>query len=221
MLIQHVFIINRAGSLIYDWDGKVDCTGVEKTFSYPLDIVLDIVDQKVTVVFGERDGIGLRYTVSAVNGAPVQACKVIFDGAEKMVLDVIQDEMNYPLSIRFQPPTITTNEKIILSSTFHSLYTIAAQLSPALKSSGIQVLFTNHFKLYCYQSTTGVKFVVVGSLSLNHGVDGLLRRIYELYADFALKNPFYSIDMPIRCQRFDDAIRNLIERQDKFSMLTI
>lgn len=61
MLIQHVFIINRAGSLIYDWDGKVDCSGVEKTFSYPLDIVLDIVDQKVTVVFGERDGIGLRF----------------------------------------------------------------------------------------------------------------------------------------------------------------
>ncbi|VDK81076.1 unnamed protein product [Litomosoides sigmodontis] len=201
MLIQHVFIINRAGSLIYDWDGKVDYAGVEKTFSYPLDIVLDIVDQKVTVVFGERDGIGLRYTVSAVNGATVQACKVMFGGAEKMVLDVIQDEMNYPLSIRFQPPVITTNEKIILSSTFHSLYTIAAQLSPALKSSGIQILSTNHFKLYCYQSTTGVKFVIVGSLSLGNSVDGLLRRIYELYADFALKNPFYSIDMPIRCQR--------------------
>lgn len=61
MLVQHVFIINRAGSLIYDWDGKSDCTGIEKTFSYPLDIVLDIVDQKVTVVFGERDGIGLRF----------------------------------------------------------------------------------------------------------------------------------------------------------------
>ncbi|VDN40419.1 unnamed protein product [Gongylonema pulchrum] len=60
MLVQHVFIINRAGSLIYDWDSKDDCATVEKTFSYPLDIVLDIVDQKVTVVFGERDGIGLR-----------------------------------------------------------------------------------------------------------------------------------------------------------------
>lgn len=60
-MIQHVFIINRAGSLIYDWDAKADCTGVEKTFSYPFDIILDIIDQKVTVVFGERDGIGLRF----------------------------------------------------------------------------------------------------------------------------------------------------------------
>lgn len=28
--------------------------------------------------------------------------------------------------------------------------------------------------------------------------EGLLRKIYELYGDFALKNPFYSLDMPIR-----------------------
>lgn len=84
--------------------------------------------------------------MSAINGIPVQSCKVNIDDVEKMVLDVIQDETCYPLSIRFQPPTVTTNEKIILSSTFHSLYTIAAQLSPALKSSGIEVLTTNHFK---------------------------------------------------------------------------
>lgn len=66
-----------------------------------------------------------------------------------------------------------------------------------------------------------MKFVVIGSTSLKNGVDSLLRRIYELYADYALKNPFYSIDMPIRCQRFDDAIKSLIERQDRFNMLTI
>lgn len=29
-------------------------------------------------------------------------------------------------------------------------------------------------------------------------IDALLRKIYEIYADFALKNPFYSLEMPIR-----------------------
>ena len=29
-------------------------------------------------------------------------------------------------------------------------------------------------------------------------MDQLLDKIYELYADFALKNPFYSLEMPIR-----------------------
>lgn len=30
------------------------------------------------------------------------------------------------------------------------------------------------------------------------GIDALLRKIYEIYSDFALKNPFYSLEMPIR-----------------------
>lgn len=30
------------------------------------------------------------------------------------------------------------------------------------------------------------------------GMENLLKKIYELYADFALKNPFYSLEMPIR-----------------------
>ena len=30
------------------------------------------------------------------------------------------------------------------------------------------------------------------------GQEVLLKRLYEIYADYALKNPFYSIDMPIR-----------------------
>ena len=33
-------------------------------------------------------------------------------------------------------------------------------------------------------------------------MDQLLDKIYELYADFALKNPFYSLEMPIRYGTF-------------------
>ena len=29
-------------------------------------------------------------------------------------------------------------------------------------------------------------------------VSELLRKIYELYTDYVLKNPFYSLDMPIK-----------------------
>ena len=32
---------------------------------------------------------------------------------------------------------------------------------------------------------------------------GLLRRILELYTDFVLKNPFYEMEMPVRCELFD------------------
>jgi len=29
------------------------------------------------------------------------------------------------------------------------------------------------------------------------------RRIYDLYTDFVLKNPFYEVEMPVRCELFD------------------
>ena len=45
----------------------------------------------------------------------------------------------------------------------------------------------------------------------------LLHRIYELYTDFVLKNPFYLIDMPIRCDLFDQNLRRVIEQVERAS----
>lgn len=47
------------------------------------------------------------------------------------------------------------------------------------------------------------------------GMDILLKKIYELYADYALKNPFYSLDMPIRCELFDTHLQTLLETVEK------
>ncbi|VDM57370.1 unnamed protein product [Angiostrongylus costaricensis] len=71
-------------------------------------------------------------------------------------------------------------------------------LSPAARSSGIEVVETTQFRLSCLQSRTRVKFVVVTSPPSAIPVESLLNKIYELYADYALKNPFYAIDMPIK-----------------------
>ncbi|KAF1608634.1 UNVERIFIED_CONTAM: Trafficking protein particle complex subunit 4, partial [Eudyptes robustus] len=57
--------------------------------------------------------------------------------------------------------------------------------------------------------------IVVASPIIDRPVNKLLRRIYELYADFALKNPFYSIDMPIRADKFNEAIRNVVQQHEK------
>lgn len=46
-------------------------------------------------------------------------------------------------------------------------------------------------------------------------VELLLRRIYELYADYALKNPFYSLEMPIRCELFDKNLQIVLEQIEK------
>lgn len=47
------------------------------------------------------------------------------------------------------------------------------------------------------------------------GLEQLLKKIYELYTDFALKNPFYSLEMPIRCELFDTNLQALLEQADK------
>ena len=47
------------------------------------------------------------------------------------------------------------------------------------------------------------------------GVDQLLDKIYELYADFALKNPFYSLEMPIRADLFEESLQTAVDQIER------
>lgn len=53
------------------------------------------------------------------------------------------------------------------------------------------------------------------------GLEQLLKKIYELYSDFALKNPFYSLEMPIRCELFDTNLQAVLEQADKSGINSI
>lgn len=57
MVIYSVYVVNKAGGLIYQYDNYVPRAEAEKTFSFPLDLVLKHHDEKVVVSFGQRDGI--------------------------------------------------------------------------------------------------------------------------------------------------------------------
>lgn len=62
MGIFSVFIINKAGGLIFQYDHYSQRPEVEKTFSFPIELVLKQQDEKLVVAFGERDGIkGVYY----------------------------------------------------------------------------------------------------------------------------------------------------------------
>ena len=56
-----------------------------------------------------------------------------------------------------------------------------------------------------------MKFIVVCDPK-QMGIDQLLEKIYELYSDFALKNPFYSLEMPIRADLFDQNVKIAIDQ---------
>nr|KAF6275137.1 trafficking protein particle complex 4 [Pipistrellus kuhlii] len=168
MAIFSVYVVNKAGGLIYQLDSYAPRAEAEKTFSYPLDLLLKLHDERVLVAFGQRDGIRVGHAVLAINGKDVNG----------------------------------------------KLFAIGSQLSPEQGSSGIEMLETDTFKLHCFQTLTGIKFVVLAD-PRQAGIDSLLRKIYEIYSDFALKNPFYSLEMPIRCELFDQNLKLALEVAEK------
>ena len=82
-------------------------------------------------------------------------------------------------------PNISTNDWLRLGSTFHSLHAIVAQVAP-IKSSGIDRLDADSFTLRCFQSLSGVKFVVTAAPG-TPDLEAFLKAVYELYADYVLK----------------------------------
>lgn len=140
-------------------------------------------------------------------------------------------------------PNLSTNDCLRLGSTFHSLHAIATQIAPVI-SMGIETLETDTFKLQCFQSLTGAKFVVTATPGTSE-LDVLLHSVYEIYADYVLKvkrsacftflfpsmmflnyrvaniqnntntfhqDPFYEMDMPIRCDLFNRHLDKLVQR---------
>eukprot|EP00667_Euglena_gracilis_P026075 EG_transcript_31085 len=111
-------------------------------------------------------------------------------------------------------PKFSTNARLKLSSAFHAQHAIAQQLSPVPGSGGIDYIEADFFKAFAFETPTAIKFVVLTD-PLTHNNDGkvdrLFRDIYELYADYVLKNPFYEIEQPIRVEQWETRLRALVE----------
>jgi len=136
----------------------------------------------------------------------------------------------------FSPvPKLSTNDYLRLASTFHSLHAITARgvhVLPALDRKtaaaaaaaasapdalprppeGMQSLEARDFRLQCFQTLTGIKFLLVASPNFSAAtLDKLLQGVYHTYADHVLKNPFYELEMPIRIETFDAHLLRLIQ----------
>ena len=94
-------------------------------------------------------------------------------------------------------PKKTTNDHLRLASTFYTLRDISTQIAPVFSKIGIETLNADTFKLHCFKSATGTTFFIVAAPGVS-GLPGILKKVYTIYADFALKNPFYKMEQPIR-----------------------
>ncbi|KAJ2781424.1 hypothetical protein H4R18_002901 [Coemansia javaensis] len=114
-----------------------------------------------------------------------------------------------------QVAQLSSNEALIFAGTFHGIHALAARVSPALKPGatrdlGIQSIDTKSFRVHCYQTPTGIKFIAVTDL-LRTSLADVLARTYRLYCDYVLKNPFYSLEMPIRSDMFDATLAQAVK----------
>lgn len=111
-----------------------------------------------------------------------------------------------------QPSNLNTDKNIVLASLFYACYANSEQIGLGLANSeqptivprslGIKTLEAENFRLDCFETLTKVKFVVISDLSLGgpsttSNKQELLRRLYDIYADYVMKNPFYTLNMPI------------------------
>ncbi|MCH0628716.1 hypothetical protein JNB11_01850 [Kocuria palustris] len=92
---------------------------------------------------------------------------------------------------------------------------------------GLKLIETELFNLYVFQLLTGIKFIVVttsnpavhmdevsskGELSKQFQlVSEVYRKIYAAYSDYVMKDPFYSLDMPIKSPMFDRRVKAIVQ----------
>jgi hypothetical protein len=98
----------------------------------------------------------------------------------------------------------------VLAGTFHGVHAITRSLTPSAVAArtprnmltGLEALESALFRLTCFQTVSGLKFLLFTEPN-QANVDAVVRRVYELYADYVTKNPFYQLEMPVRCEAFD------------------
>ncbi|KAK1757706.1 Sybindin-like protein [Echria macrotheca] len=119
---------------------------------------------------------------------------------------------------------LSTNDYLVLAGTFHGVHAITTRLNPvkierpstAASSgpggapiltrpdppSGLEVLESENFRLQCFTTLTGTKFLLFTDTT-QANISVIMGRVYEMYSDYVMKNPFYQLEMPIRCDMFD------------------
>lgn len=128
--------------------------------------------------------------------------------ADVIAIYIISSNGSLIFDYHSQPSNLNADKNIVLASLFYACYANSEQIGLGLAnndsstqgsySAGIKTLEADNFRLDCFETLTKVKFVVISDLS-SRQVDkqDLLRKIYDLYADFVIKNPFYTLNMPV------------------------
>ncbi|ETI25754.1 hypothetical protein G647_02528 [Cladophialophora carrionii CBS 160.54] len=136
--------------------------------------------------------------------------------------------------------TLTTNDYLVLAGTFHGVHAITRSLTPKLPitsssssgtipsgtgkgktwtypdptvpATGIESMESSFFRLTVFQTLSGTKFLLFTDPSMPN-TDVLMKGIYERYADYVCKNPFWQMEMPIRIDAWERSLGQWLTRR--------
>lgn len=110
----------------------------------------------------------------------------------------------------------TVNSNILVSGKAHT---------PNVNKLGLANIDTDLFSLYVFQTLTGVKFIIitspVGAVTVTQAgspsalqkqlevASNIYKQCYMYYCDYVMKDPFYSLDMPIKSSMFESKVVSL------------
>ncbi|KFM26287.1 Trafficking protein particle complex subunit 4 [Auxenochlorella protothecoides] len=67
----------------------------------------------------------------------------------------------------------------------------------------IKLMQADNFDLHSFQTLTGTMFMMITQPNTPESAETLRGPVYELYADYVLKNPFHEMDQVIKAELFD------------------
>lgn len=200
MLVYSLYILNKAGGLIYQNDVN---PGLNK-----------LTANDYLVLAGTLHGVhAITSRFTSLNQHELDAQRNVPPGTTGEITS--QTGPN--------PGTAPGSGTSGTSNANTNIISSGQAMNPNTNRTGLQSIETDHFNLYVFQTLTGVKFIMItsavatkslGKHELNSQLqvtNEIFKKIYISYSDYIMKDPFYSLDMPIKNVLFDSQIRQLTQ----------
>ncbi|AMD22712.1 HHL058Cp [Eremothecium sinecaudum] len=219
MAIKSLFIINKSGGLVYHRDfipsPKEKLSSNEHLIlAGTLHSVVAIASQLTPKALQLSKQASNSQSVSAnSNGGAAGASAAVSTNGSSLTLGPADHVIPYVPGVGTEANGNCTPGQPIGSYLAPDYF---SESFPSWNKSGLKNVVTDDFSFFVYQALTGIKFVLVSTqrTTSNRAIqiaENILRKVYCIYSDYVMKNPFYSVDMAIRNEPFDKKLQALVE----------
>ncbi|CCF58436.1 hypothetical protein KAFR_0E02840 [Kazachstania africana CBS 2517] len=200
MAIETLLIVNKSGGLIYHRNFGEACEKRKKLTSNDYLIIASTL-----------------HSILAISGQ-------ITPRALKLNQDDIDYTIPYVPGVGMPSSDSSNNSKMSKLGSFKGDDYFKESFT-SWNKSGLRQLSTDQFTMFVYQTLTGLKFIAISSSVLpknnemetsknlnlaNQIGDNFLRKIYCIYSDYVMKDPLYSLEMPIKSENFDKKVQEMV-----------